>query len=117
MQPTAEKLDWMLSAELQQELHALEKENGKIVQKYFIHVVNFKAFGTDEIKRLGFSPDSFFYMALQVAQYKTLGMMRSTYEAVSMRLFNEGRTECIRPSNTENLVLAKAIMEEQQEPL
>ncbi|WP_369802881.1 hypothetical protein [Sporosarcina sp. P20a] len=34
-----------------------------------------------------------------------------------MRLFNEGRTECIRSSNTENLVLAKAIMEEQQEPL
>lgn len=32
VQPTAEKLDWMLSAELQQELHALEKENGKIVQ-------------------------------------------------------------------------------------
>ena len=77
VQPTVEKLDWMLSAEVQQELHALEKENKKSDREYFTHVVNFEALGTDEIKRLGFSPDSFFHMALQVAQYKTFGMMRS----------------------------------------
>ena len=32
-----------------------------------------------------------------------------------MRWFNKERTECIRPSNTENLILAKAIVEEQLE--
>ncbi|PIC80581.1 hypothetical protein CSV75_01965 [Sporosarcina sp. P18a] len=115
-QPEAEKLDWILSSELLEELNVLETENEKTVQNYFIHVQNFDAFGTDEIKQLGFSPDSFFHMALQVAQYKTFATMRSTYEAVSMRLFKEGRTECIRPSSTENLALAKAIVEDPLEP-
>ncbi|PID15634.1 hypothetical protein CSV63_07605 [Sporosarcina sp. P34] len=114
--PGAEKLEWILSAELLEEFHKLEIENEKTVQNYFIHVQNFEAFGTDEIKQLGFSPDAFFHMALQVAQYKTFATMRSTYEAVSMRLFKEGRTECIRPSSTENLALVKAIVEDPLEP-
>ncbi|ARK20489.1 MULTISPECIES: choline/carnitine O-acyltransferase [Sporosarcina] len=116
-QPVAKKLEWVLSAEIIEKLSVLEVKNDRTIQHYVINVQNFDAFGTDEIKRLGFSPDSFFHMALQVAQYKTFGMMRSTYEAVSMRLFNEGRTECIRPSSSENLALAKAIVVEQQEPV
>ncbi|PIC90657.1 hypothetical protein CSV71_03570 [Sporosarcina sp. P21c] len=114
--PKAKRLDWLLSAELLEELRTLEIENKKTIQNYFIQVQNFDAFGIDEIKQLGFSPDSFFHMALQVAQYRTFSTMHSTYEAVSMRSFKEGRTECIRPSCTENLTLAKAIVEEQLEP-
>ena len=114
--PKAKKLDWQLPVELLEELHTLEIENEKTIQNYFIQVQKFGAFGTDEIKQLGFSPDSFFHMALQIAQYKTFATMRSTYEAVSMRVFKEGRTECIRPSSAENLTLAKAIVEEQLEP-
>lgn len=105
---------WELSPEQQDILAELERRNAETIQDYFINIQNFETFGTDEMKRLRFSPDSFFHMALQVAQYKTFSTMRSTYEAVSMRLFNEGRTECLRPSSLENLTLAKALVDEKQ---
>ena len=112
--PITENNVWELSPEQLAELAELERRNEKVVEDYFITIENFEAFGTDEMKRLRFSPDSFFHMALQVAQYRTFGTMGSTYEAVSMRLFNEGRTECLRPSSAENLLLAKALVDEKQ---
>lgn len=112
--PITELHVWELSSKQQEILAELERKNTETVQDYFINIQNFETFGTDEMKRLRFSPDSFFHMALQVAQYKTFGTMRSTYEAVSMRLFNEGRTECLRPSSLENLKLAKALVDEKQ---
>ncbi|MDV6378164.1 choline/carnitine O-acyltransferase [Sporosarcina sp. GW1-11] len=113
--PIIKKLQWELSDELKEELMKLENINKLTVADYYLDIRNFDTFGTDEMKRLKFSPDSFFHMALQVAQYRTFGHMRSTYEAVSMRSFNEGRTECLRPSNAENLALAKAMEEEERD--
>lgn len=109
--PIVEKLAWELSDEVTAELAKLERMNIETVADYVTDVRTFDAFGTDEMKRLKFSPDSFFHMALQVAQYRTFGHMRSTYESVSMRTFNEGRTECLRPSSAENLAVAKAMAE------
>ncbi|AXH99362.1 choline/carnitine O-acyltransferase [Sporosarcina sp. PTS2304] len=109
------KLPWEISVNVQSELNELERANKETVEGYTVVSKNFNSFGTQEIKRLKFSPDSFFHMALQVAQYRIFSRMRSTYEAVSMRSYYEGRTECIRPSNTENLTLAKAIAEGEQD--
>lgn len=107
--PAIEKLIWELDEQLLADLNQLEAENDNTLANYWLHTEHFTGLGTDEIKQAGFSPDAFFHMALQVAQVKTFGQMRSTYESVAMRTYYQGRTECLRPSNAENLALAKTI--------
>ena len=58
---------------------------------------------------MNISPDAFFHMALQIAQYRTFGILRSVYEPVSVRVFHEGRTECARATSMEKLKLVTAL--------
>lgn len=108
---SCQPLNWELDANLQKQLQQLQEHNRQTTANYSLHIEPFTEFGGDAIKQLGFSPDAFFHMALQVAQYRTFGRLRSTYESVSMRAFHEGRTECLRPSRSENLQLAMAMTE------
>lgn len=109
-------LDWELDASLQEQLSRQQERNRSTLASYSLHIEPFTGFGSDTIKQLGFSPDAFFHMALQIAQYRTFGTLRSTYESVSMRAYNEGRTECLRPSRSANLELALAMTEDNRSP-
>lgn len=53
--------------------------------------------GKGEIKKLGYSPDAFVQMAIQLAYYRLNGRLAKTYEPASTRLFLLGRTENINP--------------------
>ncbi|CAD5122394.1 unnamed protein product [Dimorphilus gyrociliatus] len=53
--------------------------------------------GKGEIKKLGYSPDAFVQMAIQLAYYRMNGQLAKTYEPASTRLFLLGRTENINP--------------------
>ena len=106
---SCQPLVWELDASLQEQLQQQQERNRQIQADYSLHIESFTDFGGDRIKQLGFSPDAFFHMALQVAQYRTFGVMRSTYEAVAMRAYREGRTECLRPSRSASLELAMAM--------
>lgn len=117
-QPEADALDetvncqpltWELDASLQKQLQQQQERNRQTQADYSLHIESFTDFGGDRIKQLGFSPDAFFHMALQIAQYRTFGVIRSTYEAVAMRTYREGRTECLRPSRSASLELAMAM--------
>jgi carnitine O-acetyltransferase len=61
------------------------------------------------VKALRCSPDAFLQMGFQAAQYQCLPRFSSSYEAVSMRAFAEGRTECARGSSAEAGALAEAL--------
>src|SRR5699024_7864213 len=60
-------------------------------------------------KKMNFSPNAFFHMALQIAQYRTNGKMRSVYEPVLTRCIYEERTECARATSREILNLVSAL--------
>lgn len=61
------------------------------------------------LKKFKCSPDAFVQAAFQAAQWQVLGRFASAYEAVSMRNFAEGRTECARPASLEAKSLAQSI--------
>ncbi|PIC98205.1 choline/carnitine O-acyltransferase [Sporosarcina sp. P29] len=104
-----EKQQWELSAEMEKSLMRFEKENARVKKEFSIKTTIFNSFGSDEIKKMNISPDAFFHMALQIAQYRTFGTCRSVYEPVSVRAFYEGRTECARATSMEKVDLVKAL--------
>lgn len=104
-----QKLNWTLSDKLQETLQELAKVHEEKRVQYIMHTIQFADFGTDKIKTLGISPDAFFHIALQVAQYRTFGQFKSTYEPVSLRIFEEGRTESARAVSTEKIQFAMAL--------
>lgn len=105
-------LEWHVSDQLQITLDSLVSANQQDITSYSIFEKVVKTVGTDNIKEAKFSPDAFFHMALQIAAYETFGQIKSTYEAVAMRTYQQGRTECNRPSTTETLELAKYYTQE-----
>lgn len=104
-----EELQWNLTADIKAKLVEQLKKHQAFADDIYVENLIFKKFGKDLIKSLNLSPDAFFHIALQLAQYKTFGKFRSTYEAVSMRHFNKGRTECTRAVNEAVAMLAKEI--------
>ncbi|WP_225435327.1 choline/carnitine O-acyltransferase [Bacillus aerolatus] len=109
------KMKWEISKEIQESLTQFQKDHIRTKNNYHVKSRIFKDFGSDEIKKMNMSPDAFFHMALQIAQYRTFGLMRSVYEPVSVRFFYEGRTECARATSMEKLNLVKALEDGEQD--
>jgi len=106
-----DKLQWQISNNQKQQLQKLKKEHMSRINDLNLEIINLKDFGTKHIKSLKYSPDAFLHLALQLAQYRTFGKLRSTYEAVSTRTYLNGRTECNRPISNEVLIFVKAFDE------
>ncbi|KAJ2782835.1 Carnitine O-acetyltransferase mitochondrial [Coemansia javaensis] len=80
----------------------------KVVGQHQLRVLQYEGFGKDEIKRLGFSPDGFAQMAIQLGYYKLYGVPRATYEAAATRRFLHGRTETCRSVSNESVAFCRA---------
>ncbi len=104
-----QKMDWEVSNELQRSLTKFQNDNVQTKKDFHVKSRTFENFGSDEIKEMNISPDAFFHMALQIAQYRTFGILRSVYEPVAVRVFHEGRTECARATSMEKLKLVTAL--------
>ena len=104
-----EKQEWEISEEIQESLTRFENDYIQAKTDFHVKSRTFEDFGSDEIKNMNISPDAFFHMALQIAQYRTFGVLKSVYEPVSVRVFHEGRTECARATSMEKLNLVKAV--------
>jgi len=61
-----------------------------------LSVQSFQGYGSDAIKKMGYSPDAFVQMAIQLATYRLWGELGATYEASQVRIFLHGRTETTR---------------------
>jgi len=101
------QLKWTLDENLNKELKEMLLTHQKVSDSVDIKYVSFDDFGKDYIKTLGVSPDAFFHIALQLAQYRTFKCLKSTYEPVAMRSYREGRTDCSRPINEKVKVLVE----------
>ncbi|MCL2617385.1 MAG: choline/carnitine O-acyltransferase, partial [Defluviitaleaceae bacterium] len=95
-----QRLDWVTDQHALDALAKMEAADiarGKTIP---LRTFDFSDFGSGGMKELKCSPDAFFHLALQLAWYRLRGRIDSTYEAVSMRQYHQGRTECMRPSTT-----------------
>ncbi|KAJ2877579.1 Carnitine O-acetyltransferase mitochondrial, partial [Coemansia aciculifera] len=73
-------------------------------------VLNYSAYGKEEIKRLGCSPDAFIQLALQLAYTRLYGGPRPTYESSMTRKFLHGRTETCRSVTRDSVAWCRAMM-------
>ncbi|WP_158540707.1 choline/carnitine O-acyltransferase [Romboutsia weinsteinii] len=105
------KLNFALTDEVKELLNKAKKEQEQKSKDYHLSLEYFNEFGGNKAKELKVSPDAYFHIALQVAQYKTFGKIRSTYEPVAVRNFRQGRTECARSSSLEKAEFAKSFNE------
>ncbi|KAJ2587372.1 Carnitine O-acetyltransferase mitochondrial [Coemansia sp. RSA 1722] len=79
------------------------------VAKQHLKVLNFAAFGKEEIKRLGCSPDAFIQMVIQLAYTRLHKIARPTYESSMTRKYLHGRTETCRSVTNESVAWCRAM--------
>jgi len=70
---------------------------------------SFQGYGSDYIKKAGYSPDGFVQMALQLASYRLFKKQVGTYEASQVRFFLHGRTETTRSVSKASEAFVKAM--------
>lgn len=85
------------------------------ISKQHLSVLNHDAYGKEEIKRLGFSPDSYLQMAIQLAYTRLHGCARPTYESSMTRKFLHGRTETCRSLSSESVAWCRAMIDRKQQ--
>lgn len=99
------------SGQIKEKLSKIKQKHQAKTADLDMQIIYNENLGTNKIKALKYSPDAFLHLALQLAQYRTFGTLRSTYEAVSTRAYLFGRTECNRPISNEVLEFVKAFDE------
>jgi len=68
----------------------------ELVSSHEMDVQSFQGYGSSSIKKMGYSPDAYVQMAMQLATYRLWGEQGGTYEATQVRPFLHGRTETTR---------------------
>lgn len=80
-----------------------------LVTEHDLHVQSFQGYGSNYIKSVGYSPDAYVQMAIQLATYRLFGKQAGTYEATQVRPFLHGRTETTRSVSPESNAFVKAM--------
>jgi carnitine O-acetyltransferase len=106
-------LKFELSPKLSTAIQAATSQFDAAVAKHDLRVVSFEAYGKNQIKKFGVSPDAYAQMAIQLAYYKMYGVSRATYESAQTKKYRYGRTETCRSVSVESVAWVKAM----QEPL
>lgn len=105
-------LHWDIPADLETRLTAARDAFSRRLDGLDLVCRDFSAFSRSTAKALGTSPDAFLQTAFQVAQHQVFGRLRSSYEAVAVRAFAQGRTEAARGCSGDALALALALHKE-----
>ncbi|ORX68228.1 choline/Carnitine O-acyltransferase, partial [Linderina pennispora] len=81
--PAAEPLVFVTPPNVVRAIEEAAARFDKTVGDHQLKVLQYEGFGKDEIKKLGFSPDGFAQMMIQLGYYKLNGVCRATYEAAA----------------------------------
>lgn len=103
------KLDWDIPESLEQKLNFASEDFARRVAAVDFTRNTYPEYGLESLLSLRTNPDVFFQIAIQVAQYKVFGKFRSSYEAISMRGFCQGRTTRVRPCTSAALDFCHAL--------
>ena len=79
----------------------------KLTGDHELHVQSFQGYGSNFMKKAGFSPDAYVQQAMQLATYRLWGEQAGTYEATQVRPFLHGRTETTRTVSPANEAFVK----------
>lgn len=109
---TPHKLDWEMIPELQIALRFAETRLADLIQQNEFQTLDFKGYGSNFIKQMGFSPDAFIQMSFQAAYYGLYGRIENTYEPAMTKAFLHGRTEAIRSVTNESSEFVKTFWAE-----
>ncbi|PAB59127.1 hypothetical protein CCE28_11455 [Anaeromicrobium sediminis] len=88
-----EEIQWEICESTGEKLKKIQDQHKKLVEELHMEVISFQDFGKKHIKNMGFSPDAFLHLALQIGQYRVFNKFRNTSESISTRNFSNGRTE------------------------
>jgi carnitine O-acetyltransferase len=79
------------------------------IDQHELCVQHYRAYGSQEIKAAGCSPDAWVQMAMQLASYRVFGELVGTYESTHTRKFLHGRTETTRTVSPHALAFVQAM--------
>ncbi|CAG8561780.1 6033_t:CDS:2 [Acaulospora colombiana] len=107
--PVPEQLNFTLNKDVLDVIAKAEKNFDDLVAKHDLRVLMYQGYGKNGIKKLGFSPDAYVQMIIQLAYYKMYGASVATYESAQTRKFAHGRTEVCRSFSVDSATWVKAM--------
>lgn len=110
------KLEWKLAPELSAGVRYAETRISDLICQNDNQALEFRGYGSNFIKRHGFSPDAFVQMAFQAAYYGLYGRVESTYEPAMTKAYLHGRTEAIRTVQPESVNFVKTFCSDSASP-
>ncbi|GAB7357703.1 hypothetical protein MBLNU459_g0370t1 [Dothideomycetes sp. NU459] len=75
----------------------------KVIGEHELRVQAYQGYGKGLIKKFKCSPDAYVQMIIQLAYHKFYGKNRPTYESITTRRFQQGRTEACRSVSIESV--------------
>ncbi|CCG22850.1 Ctn1 predicted carnitine acetyl transferase [Candida orthopsilosis Co 90-125] len=96
------KLEWDLTPDLSLALRFGETRLSDLLNQNEIKHLEFRSYGSSQIKSMRFSPDAFVQMAFQATYYALYGKVECTYEPAMTKHFFHGRTEAVRTVSEES---------------
>ncbi|CAH7686690.1 acyltransferase ChoActase/COT/CPT [Phakopsora pachyrhizi] len=107
---TWNRLDWVTDSKISEYIEEARKYVSKASEDSDGSITWFKDYGADYIRQSAkFSPDAYVQMAIQLAWYRQIGSVTSTYETALTRLFKHGRTDVIRSLSKESYLWVKSM--------
>ncbi|KAG0706775.1 acyltransferase ChoActase/COT/CPT [Suillus ampliporus] len=106
------RLDWVTDQRIESQIREAEGRAQALINNSEAGVLDFGEYGADWIGSVArLPPDAYAQLALQLAWYRSRGVLTATYETVLTRMFNAGRTECVRSASVEGLNFVQAAKE------
>lgn len=104
IETSPKKLEWRLTPDLRAGVRYAETRISDLICQNDSQALEFKAYGSNFIKRHGFSPDAFVQMAFQAAYYGLYGACDSDGGGVVARLTEDrSRREHVRARNDQGV--------------
>lgn len=104
-------LSWKISSEFAAQIASAKQEYQDFVSQISVADRKLAGFSRTRLKSLKCRPDATAQILYQATYYKLTGRFRSTYEAVSVRNFYQGRTECMRPCTSAAADFARSLVD------
>jgi carnitine O-acetyltransferase len=94
--PPVKAIGFELDDDLRADVQAAAESFAAYAADTATRVLSFEDFGADRAKQLKTSPDGFVQAAYQLAHKRAKGLVGATYESISTRHYQHGRTEAMR---------------------
>ncbi|KAG2146165.1 acyltransferase ChoActase/COT/CPT [Suillus bovinus] len=104
--------DWVTDERIEARIREAEGRAQASINNSDAGILDFGEYGADWISSVAhLPPDAYTQLALQLAWYRSRGFFTATYETALTRMFNAGRTECVRSASVEALDFVQAAKE------